>query len=38
VVTVDNVRSTVFADGFVTYAQVCTQDYRQACQRAGITG
>jgi D-xylose transport system substrate-binding protein len=38
VVTTDNVKSTVFADGFVTYAQVCTQDYRQACQQAGIAG
>jgi D-xylose transport system substrate-binding protein len=38
VVTTDNVKSTVFADGFVTYPQVCTQDYRQACQQAGITG
>jgi len=36
VVTVDNARSTVFADSFVTYAQVCTAQYAAACAKAGI--
>jgi D-xylose transport system substrate-binding protein len=38
VVTVENVRDTVFADGFVTPAEVCTPEYRAACAAAGITG
>jgi D-xylose transport system substrate-binding protein len=37
VITVANVK-TVFDDGFVTYAQICTSEYRTACQKAGITG
>lgn len=37
VVTKANVKSTVFADHFVTYAQVCTATYASACAAAGIT-
>jgi D-xylose transport system substrate-binding protein len=35
-VTSENVKSTVVADGFWTREQICTTDYAQACQRAGI--
>jgi D-xylose transport system substrate-binding protein len=38
VVTADNLRDTVFADGFVTPAEVCTPEYRAACAAAGIAG
>jgi D-xylose transport system substrate-binding protein len=35
-VTVDNVASTVVADGFYTAAQICTADFAKACTAAGI--
>ncbi|GGF27468.1 sugar ABC transporter substrate-binding protein [Subtercola lobariae] len=35
-VTVDNIESTVVADGFYTAAQICTADYAAACATAGI--
>ena len=35
-VTVDNIESTVVADGFYTAAQICTPDYAAACATAGI--
>jgi D-xylose transport system substrate-binding protein len=37
VVTAANAKATVFADGFVTYAQVCTAQFAAACSKAGIT-
>ncbi|MGH3899903.1 MAG: sugar ABC transporter substrate-binding protein [Pseudonocardiaceae bacterium] len=36
-VTRENVASTIIADGFHPAEQVCTTEYRQACQRAGIS-
>jgi D-xylose transport system substrate-binding protein len=36
-VTKDNVKDTVFKDGFVTPAQVCTGEYASACKEAGIS-
>lgn len=36
VVTKDNVKSTVVADGFWTPAQICTGAYQQACQAAKL--
>jgi D-xylose transport system substrate-binding protein len=36
VVTKDNVKDTVIADGFLTAQQICTAEYKQACQAAGI--
>jgi D-xylose transport system substrate-binding protein len=37
VVTKSNIKSTVVADGFLTAAQICTGQYKQACQAAGIS-
>ncbi|WP_434390495.1 ABC transporter substrate-binding protein [Melittangium boletus] len=36
VVTKDNVKSTVVADGFWTTAQICEGDYKAACAAAGL--
>jgi D-xylose transport system substrate-binding protein len=36
VITKDNIKDTVIADGFVTPKQVCTAAYKQACEAAGI--
>jgi D-xylose transport system substrate-binding protein len=36
-VTRDNVASTIIADGLYPVEQICTAEYRQACQRAGIS-
>jgi D-xylose transport system substrate-binding protein len=36
-VTKDNVKDTVFKDGFVTPSQVCTGEYASACKAAGIS-
>lgn len=36
-VTRENVVSTIIADGFYPTEQVCITEYRQACQRAGIS-
>lgn len=38
VVTKDNVKSTVVADGFVTAGELCTGPYKSACEEAGISG
>jgi D-xylose transport system substrate-binding protein len=35
-VTTENIKNTVVADGFWTREQICTGDFAQACQRAGI--
>jgi D-xylose transport system substrate-binding protein len=35
-VTLDNIQ-TVFDDGFAAYADVCTDDVKAACDKAGIT-
>jgi len=37
VITKDNIKSTVVADGFLTASQICTGQYQQACQAAGVT-
>jgi D-xylose transport system substrate-binding protein len=36
-VTKDNVKSTIVADKFWTVAQICTADFKAACQAAGIS-
>jgi len=36
-VTLDNVKSTVIADGFWKAADVCTSAYKDACAKAGIS-
>jgi D-xylose transport system substrate-binding protein len=36
VVTVENVNDTVVADEFWTVQQICTPEYAQACQDAGL--
>lgn len=36
VVTVDNIMDTVVADGIYTVAQICTPEYVDACNAAGI--
>jgi D-xylose transport system substrate-binding protein len=36
-VTKDNVKDTVFKDGFVTPEQVCTGPYAAGCKKAGIS-
>jgi D-xylose transport system substrate-binding protein len=36
VVTKDNVKDTVIADGFLTVDQICTSAYEQACAAAGL--
>jgi D-xylose transport system substrate-binding protein len=36
VITKSNIESTVIKDGFVTPAQLCTGQYKQACASAGI--
>jgi D-xylose transport system substrate-binding protein len=36
VVTKDNVASVIIAGGFYTAQELCTPNYRLACQRAGI--
>ena len=33
----DNIKDTVIKDGFYTADQICTAQYAQACQDAGIT-
>lgn len=35
-VTVDTIESTVVKDGFYTVAEICTADYKAACEKAGI--
>lgn len=35
-VTVDNIESTVVADGFYKASDICTADYAAACEKAGI--
>jgi D-xylose transport system substrate-binding protein len=37
-VTVDNINDTIIADGFWTVDQICTPEYQQACEEAGIGG
>ena len=37
VVTQDNVKDTVIADGFYTAEDVCTGEYAKACEAAGIS-
>jgi D-xylose transport system substrate-binding protein len=37
VVTKDNIKSTVVADGFDTVDQICTAQYADACKAAGLT-
>ncbi|MGH3778194.1 MAG: substrate-binding domain-containing protein, partial [Pseudonocardiaceae bacterium] len=37
VVTRENVADVIIADGFHTAEEVCATEYRQACQRAGIS-
>ena len=37
-VTVDNINDTIIADGFWTVDQICTDQYKQACEKAGIGG
>ena len=37
VVTKDNVADTVIADGFYTAADICTGDYVDDCEAAGIS-
>jgi D-xylose transport system substrate-binding protein len=36
VITRDNIRDRVIADGFATAEQICTADYADACRAAGI--
>lgn len=36
-VTIENVNSTVVADGFWTVDEICTADYAAACEAAGIS-
>ncbi|GAA4857051.1 sugar ABC transporter substrate-binding protein [Kitasatospora terrestris] len=36
VLTKDNIKSTVVADGLYTVAQICTPDYASACAAAGL--
>ncbi|RBM20694.1 sugar ABC transporter substrate-binding protein [Streptomyces sp. PT12] len=36
-VTVDNIADTVIADEFYTVEEICTADYAQACQEAGLS-
>jgi D-xylose transport system substrate-binding protein len=35
-VTKDNIESTVIKDGFLTPAEICTSEYKDACAKAGI--
>ena len=37
VVTVDNIKDTVVADGFYTVDQICTAEYKDACAKAGLS-
>jgi len=37
VVTKDNIKETVIADGFLKADQICTGSYQKACQAAGIS-
>jgi D-xylose transport system substrate-binding protein len=37
VVTKDNIKDTVIAEGFLTADQICTGEYQRLCQAAGIT-
>lgn len=37
VVTKENIKETVIADGFLTAAQICTGQYKAACTAAGIS-
>lgn len=36
VITRDNIQSVIVRDGFATAAQICTDDYKAACDAAGI--
>ncbi len=36
-VTTDNLKSTVVADGFVKVADLCAADVQAACQKYGIS-
>jgi D-xylose transport system substrate-binding protein len=35
-VTIDNIQDTIIKDGFWTVQQICTPDFAQACQQAGL--
>ena len=35
-VTADKIESTVVADGFYKAADICTAEYKDACEKAGI--
>jgi len=37
VVTVDNIKDTVIADGFYKASDICTAEYADACAKAGIS-
>ncbi len=37
-VTMDNVKSTVVKDGFITPSELCTGPYKSACESLGISG
>ena len=37
VVTADNVNDTVIADGFYESSEICTDDYADACEAAGVS-
>ena len=37
VVTVENIKDTVVADGFYTVADICTPEYADACAKAGLS-
>ncbi|MGP4111273.1 sugar ABC transporter substrate-binding protein [Streptomyces sp. 4N509B] len=37
VVTVDNITDTVINEGYYTVEEICTEEYAQACQEAGIS-
>jgi D-xylose transport system substrate-binding protein len=36
VLTKDNIKTTVVADGLYSVAQICTPDYAAACKSAGL--
>ena len=37
VVTADNIKDTIVADGYFTVADICTPEYADACAKAGLS-
>ncbi len=37
VVTAENIKDTIVAEGYFTVAEICTPEYADACAKAGLS-